>query len=143
LPLGEPAAESLQLITDFETLLKDETIALNTADFDRAEQLQTRKNEMADRYQRLTQELRARRDELKAHHPETRDRLLAARESLAVTARENIDAIERRRFSSQRMVDRLIEGARRGLHKSGGYGKAGQRVSQPVGKVSFGLNQTL
>ena len=98
---------------------------------------------MAERFQRLTQELRARRNELKTHYPDLRTQLAAAREGFSNAARDNINAIDLRRLSSQRLVDRLIEGARRGLQKSAGYGKGGQRVDQQPGKVSFGLNQTL
>lgn len=143
LPLAELAAESLKLIGDFEALLRDETRALDATDFDTAEVLQNRKIRMAERYHDLTRELRARKEDLKKHHPELREKLTAARDSFSEAARDNINAIERRRFSSQRLVDRLIEGARRGLQKSSTYGKGGQRLDQAPGKVSFGLNQTL
>lgn len=143
LPLSELAAESLKLISDFTALLEDETVALHEADFATAQKLGKKKTRLAERYQGLTTQLRARRDELKQHHPELREKLVAARERFSDAARENVSAIERRRYSSQRMVDRLIEGARRSLQKSSAYGKGGQRVDQQPGKVSFGLNQTL
>lgn len=142
-PVAELAAETLQLITDFEALVRDETVALDNGNFEAAEALQKRKFAMTERYQGLADELRTRRDDLRAHHPELRDRLLKAREGFSEATRANVAAIERRRHSSQRLVDRLIEAARRGLQKSSNYSKSGQRVDQPPGKVSFGLNQTL
>ena len=106
-------------------------------------QMQDRKAQLAGLYGRYVEELKNRREELKKHVPELREKIVEARDRFSETARINMAAIERRRISSQRMVDRIVGAARRSIQKQGVYGQSGKRQESGQKPVSVSINQTL
>ena len=113
---GGPRSEIFELLTlieNFGNLLVKETDALMRADFKMVDLLQPDKKMFAKDYHILVTNLAARKDEMATLELSIRERLIRARTNFTIILNDNLRALEASKASTRRLVDRILDTARK------------------------------
>lgn len=105
----------LRLIEDFGNLLVKETEALKKADFRYVDLLQNDKKNFAKSYHAAVGALAENKSEIEKLDAALRERLIKARTTFTIILSENLRALETSRESTRRLVDRILDTARRSV----------------------------
>jgi len=114
-PIMSDVHAVLKLIETFGSLLVEETKALKKSDFKHVDMLQADKRQYAREYHTLVTRLSERKHEIVQLDMDTREKIVRARTQLTVILNENVKALEDARSSAKRLVDRILEVARRSV----------------------------
>lgn len=104
---------TIGLLAAFDGLLTRETSALRAVDFATVDSLQEQKREFAKNYHEQIMALSARQSEIGSLDPALREKLLRARTAFTVTLKDNLRALESAKDGAKRLVDRILDIARR------------------------------
>lgn len=135
----------LKLIEDFGGLLVQETDALKRSDYRHVDLLQDDKRGFAREYQALVTALAARRDEMVALDVATRERLILARTNFTHILNDNLRALEASRNSARRLVDRILDTARKAVadEMQTNYSAKGRTQAYKTASMSLSVDQSL
>lgn len=140
--------ETITLINAFKRLVEEETAALDKGDFAHVDTLQNHKRKLAKAYQNQVEDLHTRAKEVQNASEIMRAQLVEARTAFTLTLAENMRALERMKNSCGRLVERILDAARRALQQKlpdapQAYGATGRRVFSNKKTLSMGLNEQL
>lgn len=135
----------LRLIEDFGSLLVKETEALKKADYLLVDMLQTDKKNFAKLYHAKVTELSTRKEEMPTLDMSMRERLVKARTSFTIILNENLRALEASRESTRRLVDRILDTARKAVadELQTNYSPKGKTQAYKTATMSLSLDQSL
>lgn len=135
----------LKLIEDFGALLVKETEALKKADFRMVDLLQDDKRSLAREYQAHVTALASRRDEIAQMDMATRERLIKARTNFTIILNENLRALEASRSAARRLVDRILDTARKAVadEMQTNYSAKGRTQAYKTASMSLSVDQSL
>lgn len=133
--------EMMATIDALRTVYIEENEALTKADTRAFLGLQSRKIEVAGKYQSGIAQILARKDEIRAADPTLRARLVGMQEEFADLTATNIQAINRLQRGVKRLGDRIMSAARDAAQKEAvNYSKHGQ-LNKYKGPVSIGVSE--
>lgn len=140
--------DTIALIQAFKRLIEMETLALDKANFGEVDKLQERKRELAKSYQMQVENLHSRAAEIKKTSESLRAQLVEARTAFTLALTDNMAALERVKNSCGRLVDRILDSARRALQQQmpnapQSYGATGRQVYSARKTLSMSLNEQL
>lgn len=140
--------DTIALIQAFRNLVEMETRALDKSSFEEVDKLQSRKRELAKAYQVQVENLHLRAAEIKKTSETLRAQLVEARTAFTLALTDNMAALERVKNSCGRLVDRILDAARRALQQQmpnapQSYGVTGRRVYSNKKTLSMSLNEQL
>lgn len=135
----------LKLIEDFGGLLVKETEALKKADYRLVDLLQEDKRTYAREYQAQVTALAARRDEMSQLELALRERLIKARTNFTLILNDNLRALEASRASARRLVDRILDTARKTVadENQTNYSAKGRAQAYRTASMSLSLDRSL
>ena len=113
--LSQDVLTVLALIDDFGTLLTKETEALRKSDFKLVDMMQEDKRAYAKKYHALITHLSANKDSVIKLDISLREKLIRARTTLTVILNDNLRALEIAKASTRRLVDRILDVARKSV----------------------------
>ncbi len=144
-PIAGAALEMLRLIEDFGSLLLKETDALKKADFRLVELLQDDKRHFAKRYHAVVNLLSSRRDEVAKLDLGLQERLIKARTSFTIILNENLRALEAAKDSTRRLVDRILDTARKAVtdELQTNYSARGRTQAYKTASLSLNIDRSL
>lgn len=113
--LGQDVMTVLALIEDFGSLLTKETEALRKSDFKLVDMMQEDKRAYAKKYHALVTHLSANKDNVVKLDVSLREKLIRARTGLTIILNDNLRALEIAKASTRRLVDRILDVARKSV----------------------------
>lgn len=143
--LRTAVSSMLKLIEDFGALLAKETEALKKTDFRLVDLLQDDKRGLAREYQAHVTALANRREEIAQLDASTRERLIKARTNFTVILNENLRALEASRNAARRLVDRILDTARKAVadEMQTNYSDKGRTQAYKTASMALGVDQSL
>lgn len=143
--LRQHALDMLRLIEDFGSLLVKETEALKKSDFRLVDLLQDDKRNFAKAYHAHVTLLAERRDEMTQLDVSLRERIIKARTNFTLILTENLRALEASRASARRLVDRILDTARKTVtdEMQTNYSASGRAQAYKTASMSLSLDQSL
>ncbi len=143
--LRERVMGMLGLIEEFGSLLVKETDALKKSDFRLVDLLQDDKRSLAKRYHAEVTALSERRNEMPGLDVSLQERLIKARTSFTVILNENLRALEASRDSARRLVNRILDTARKTVtdELQTSYSAKGHTQSYKSAPLSLSVDQSL
>lgn len=144
-PIDVDVKAVLRLIDDFSGLLQAETAALKKADFKAVDDLQAEKRNYARRYHQLITGLCERRDDMMALDAAQKQSLTAARDGFGKLLKENLDTLEAAKDGAKRLVNRILDAARRNVvdDRKTHYSNSGRAQSYKTATLSLSIDQKL
>lgn len=145
LPIKAAVQDVLKTIEDFGALLRRETEALKAMDYRLVDLLQADKKNYARRYSDMVTELSTRRDDMATLDVSMRERLIKARTTFTIILNDNMRALETSRDSTRRLVDRILDTARRAVadDTQTGYSAKGASQSYKTSTLSLSMDRSL
>ncbi len=140
LTLRERVLGMLTLIEEFGSLLVKETDALKKSDFRLVDLLQDDKRSLAKRYHDDVTALSERRAEMPALDATLQERLIKARTTFTVILNENLRALEASRDSARRLVNRILDTARKAVTDELQTNYSGKGHAQAYKSASLSLS---
>lgn len=141
--LDRKVDDALYAVDHFSALLDKETVALNNSDFATFEMLQDKKYELAQTYQDAILAFEQDVEELSHMDDSAKEKLRAAHTRFSVAAEVNQTALQAAAKISERIVDLVINAAKRTVMDTPNYGSGGlQDLSDKI-PVHFKLNEVL
>lgn len=144
-PIAATAQAMLRLIEDFGNLLLKETEALKKSDYRMVDLLQDDKRHYAKQYHAAVTELSGRRTEVAQLDARMQERLIKARTSFTIILNENLRALEAAKASARRLVDRILDTARKAVadELQTNYSDRGRTQAYKTASLSLSVDQSL
>lgn len=135
----------LGLIEEFGSLLVKETEALRKSDFRMVDLLQDDKRHLAKRYHAEVTALSERRDEMPTLEAGLQERLIKARTTFTVILNDNLRALEASRDSARRLVNRILDTARKAVtdELQTNYSAKGHTQAYKTAALSLNIDRSL
>ena len=141
--LDRKVTEAILAVDDFSQLLEKETAALNVSDFNTFEALQDQKYDLAQTYQDKILAFEEHVEQLQEMPEESKDKLRASHSRFTLAAEENQTALQAASKISERVVNLIIDAAKRTVMDTPNYGAAGMQDLSSKIPVHFKLNEVL
>lgn len=143
--LKENALALMTLIEEFGALLRQETAGLKKADYRTVDLLQEDKRSFARKYQALVTSIAAQRDQMSDLDLNLRERMVRARGNFTLILDENLRALEASRDSARRLVDRILDTARKAVadELQTHYSAGGNTQAYKSATMSLSVDQSL
>lgn len=143
--LRERVLGMLTLIEEFGSLLVKETDALRKSDFRLVDLLQDDKRHLAKRYHAEVTALSERKTEIPALDITLQERLIKARTTFTVILNENLRALEASRDSARRLVNRILDTARKTVtdELQTNYSAKGHTQAYKTAALSLSVDRSL
>jgi hypothetical protein len=144
-PIAQAALDMLRLIEDFGALLRQETEALKKSDFRHVDLLQQDKRDYAKKYHAAVTGLSARRGEVLTLEAGMQERLIKARTAFTLILNENLRTLEAAKDSARRLVDRILDSARRAVadEMQTNYSAKGSAQAYKTAGLSLSVDRSL
>lgn len=144
-PLKNAVLEILDVLESFSALLKTETAALKSREFNIVDRLQPEKRLIARQYQDLVLGLGARREEMGGLEMPLREKLIRKRTDFTLLLSDNMRTLENVRHSTQRLVDKILDTARATVtdEQQTNYSSQGNKQSYKTSMLSHSIDQKL
>lgn len=135
----------LSLIEEFGSLLVKETEALKKSDFRLVDLLQDDKRHLAKRYHAEVTSLSELRAEMPSLEATLQERLIKARTTFTVILNENLRALEASRDSARRLVNRILDTARKAVtdELQTNYSAKGHTQAYKTAALSLSIDRSL
>lgn len=139
------AQDMLRLIENFGNLLLKETDALKKADFRLVDLLQEDKRHYAKQYHAAVTSLSSRRAEVAALDLGLQERMIKARTNFTLILNDNLRALEASKDSARRLVDRILDTARKAVtdELQTNYSAKGRTQAYKTASLSLSIDQSL
>ena len=143
--LRERVLGMLTLIEEFGSLLVKETDALKKSDFRMVDLLQDDKRHLAKRYHAEVTALSERRAEMPGLDVSLQERLIKARTTFTVILNDNLRALEASRDSARRLVNRILDTARKTVtdELQTNYSAKGHTQAYKTASLSLSIDRSL
>lgn len=143
--LRERVMTVLNLIEEFGSLLVKETDALKKNDYRLVDLLQDDKRNLAKRYHAEVTALSERRAEMPGLELSLQERLIKARTTFTVILNENLRALEASRDGARRLVNRILDTARKAVtdELQTNYSAKGQAQAYRSAAMSLSVDRSL
>lgn len=143
--LRERVLGMLGLIEEFGNLLVKETAALKKSDFRMVDLLQDDKRNLAKRYHAEVTALSERRNEMPSLDVSLQERLIKARTTFTVILNDNLRALEASRDSARRLVNRILDTARKAVtdELQTNYSAKGHTQAYKTAALSLNIDRSL
>lgn len=135
----------LDILDSFGKLLTDETSALKKSDFKSVDRLQENKRRLAREYQASIEALAARKEEMTKLDVGLREQLVKRRTGFTIILDENLRALEATKDSAARLVNKILDAARRAVtdKRQTNYSAKGQAQACKTSTLSLSVDQKL
>lgn len=135
----------LDILDNFGKLLTDETAALRKSDFQSVDKLQESKRRLAREYQASVEALAARKEEMSKLDIRLRESLVKKRTGFTIILDDNLRALEATKDSAARLVNKILEAARRAVtdKRQTNYSAKGQAQACKTSTLSLSVDQKL
>jgi hypothetical protein len=141
--LRDKVTNALLAVDQFSALLEQETAALQKSDFALFENMQDRKFELARNYQDAILAFEEDVEELPKLELSLKDKLHAAHKRYATAAGENMQALTIKQKVSERILNLIMNAAKRTVMDTPSYSAKGQQDISAKIPVYFKLNEVL
>ncbi len=141
--LSNDVAHMLAAMQAFSGVLNAETIALNAREMKIVDQLFPQKCEFAQLYHDAMLRLDDQQHMLKTLEPTLKQKLKLAYDHFHAIAEQNAKALTAAKHVAERMVDVVMDAARRTVMDGPSYGRGGTNVLAHDVPVHYKLNQVL
>lgn len=135
----------LDILDTFGKVLTDETAALKKSDFNTVDKLQESKRRLAREYQASVETLASRKDDMPKLDIRLREQLVKKRTNFTVILDDNLRALEATKDSAARLVNKILEAARRAVtdKRQTNYSAKGQAQACKTSTLSLSVDQKL
>lgn len=135
----------LDILDSFGKLLTDETAALKNSDFQSVDRLQEGKRRLAREYQAVVEALAARKEEMPKLDIRLREQLVKRRTIFTAILDDNLRALEASKDSAARLVNKILEAARRAVtdKRQTNYSAKGKAQACKTSTLSLSVDQKL